>query len=488
MTRRRMFLRMITAALLRRRSRMVIALLSIAVGATILSGLLTIYYDVPRQMSAQFRNYGANMLLMPSDGEDLTLDLAEATLDVFDPDELVGAAPYRYIQVDMTSRQLSFTAAGTDFDQIQNTSPYFSVEGRYPENNREILVGGEVAELIGVKEGSVITLTYQQTSELDEEATGSDELTANATLSGTAPGFEDDLVGVTVTLDDEARIASLTVDASTQTAEVGGQCEEEEFTDQFIGLTIPVDASLIDGVSGATITSDAVIEAVNNSHTVTEDTEVMVNSLNFTVTGILDTGGDEENYIFMSLSDMSALTGDEEDIDVMELSVSTTQEELEDYLSKVDGLENGVEARLVKRVTNSEASVLSTLQALILLVTVVILILTMISVSTTMTAVISERRKEIGLRKALGASDGSIRAEFLGEGMFLGLLGGLLGSLLGFLFAEVVSVSVFDSSITFLPWLLPLSVVVSMIVSGLSCLTPIRNAVAIDPAVVLKGE
>ena len=56
MTKRRMFLRMITASLLRRRSRMLIALLSIGIGATILAGLVTIYYDVPRQMRAQMRS------------------------------------------------------------------------------------------------------------------------------------------------------------------------------------------------------------------------------------------------------------------------------------------------------------------------------------------------------------------------------------------------------------------------------------------------
>ncbi|MCR4834720.1 MAG: ABC transporter permease, partial [Butyrivibrio sp.] len=62
MKKRQMYLRMVTASLLRRRSRMVIALLAIAIGATILSGLVTIYVDVPRQMGAQFRNYGANMI------------------------------------------------------------------------------------------------------------------------------------------------------------------------------------------------------------------------------------------------------------------------------------------------------------------------------------------------------------------------------------------------------------------------------------------
>ena len=42
MTKRKMFFRMITASLVRRRSRMLVALLAIAVGATILSGLVTI--------------------------------------------------------------------------------------------------------------------------------------------------------------------------------------------------------------------------------------------------------------------------------------------------------------------------------------------------------------------------------------------------------------------------------------------------------------
>ena len=66
MSKRKMFLKMITASLMRRRSRMLVALLAIAVGGTILSGLVTIYRDVPRQMGAQMRNYGANMIFVPA--------------------------------------------------------------------------------------------------------------------------------------------------------------------------------------------------------------------------------------------------------------------------------------------------------------------------------------------------------------------------------------------------------------------------------------
>ena len=147
MTKRRMFLRMITASLLRRRSRMLIALLSIGIGATILAGLVTIYVDVPRQMGAQFRSYGANMLLLPKEDAELNSETLAEALKAIPEDALVGAAPYRYVRLDMTSRQQSFTAAGTDFEQITKTSPYFSIEGEYPERTRQVLVGKEIAEI-----------------------------------------------------------------------------------------------------------------------------------------------------------------------------------------------------------------------------------------------------------------------------------------------------------------------------------------------------
>ena len=105
-----------------------------------------------------------------------------------------------------------------------------------------------------------------------------------------------------------------------------------------------------------------------------------------------------------------------------------------------------------------------------------------------MTAVVAERRKEIGLRKAIGASDSSIIKEFMGESMLLGLLGGIAGSVLGYVFAQQVSIRVFSSSISFRPLLVPITITVSIAVTGLSSLMPIRSATEVDPALVLKGE
>lgn len=389
MKKQTMFLRMITASLLRRRSRMLVALLAIAVGATILSGLVTIYYDVPRQMGEQFRSYGANMIFTPSGSEKLTANQIEYAEGKIKENQLVGVAPYRYENITLNERPL--IAAATDFDGAQKTSPYWRVDGEWPAENGQTLVGQETAETLGIKTGDTITLVY-------------------------------DLEGMSATADEANK----------------GERNQ--------------------------------------------------NSRDFTVAGILDTGGNEEKYIFISVGDMEDLTEKKDVFDMAELSVSASQEELKSYADKITDASNGVSARLVKRVTQSENTVLSKLQALVLLVTVIVLLLTMICVATTMMAVVTERRKEVGLRKALGASNKSIIFEFMGEGLLLGAIGGLLGSVCGFIFAQAVSMNVFNSSIQFHWVLIPITIIVSVLVTGLSCLLPVRSATDVDPALVLKGE
>jgi putative ABC transport system permease protein len=376
--RQRFYIKMVVSSLLRRRSRMIVALLAVAVGATILSGLITIYYDIPKQMGMEFRSYGANLVFIPA-GNAAAISTEEAweAVSYLPAANVIGVAPYRYHMVKINEQP--FMAAGTDLPGARKASPYWLVSGRWPESAGETLIGAEVAAAIRLLPGSPFTVT------------------------GT----------------------------------------------------------------------DALGEGIERK---------------FTVTGVLQTGGTEEAFIFMSLPDFEAMMKEEGKIDVVECSVSASSEVLEALAAQIGNLVPGVSPRLVKRVTDSEGSVLTKLQALVYLVTVVVLLLIMICVATTMMAVIAERRREIGLRKALGASNKSLVAEFLGEGVFLGGFGGLLGAVFGFVFAQAVGLNVFNRSITFQPLLAPVTVAASILITGIACIIPVRSATEVDPAIVLRGE
>ena len=95
-------------------------------------------------------------------------------------------------------------------------------------------------------------------------AEAAEENAAAAPLSLTVPAYEGKEITVTVTTDGNGAIASLKVNADTQTAGLGKRCAEETFTKQFIGKSAPLTLGKdIDAVSNATITSTAVVDAVN---------------------------------------------------------------------------------------------------------------------------------------------------------------------------------------------------------------------------------
>ncbi len=100
---------------------------------------------------------------------------------------------------------------------------------------------------------------------------------------------------------------------------------------------------------------------------------------------------------------------------------------------------------------------------------------------------VTERTKEIGTRKALGAKAGMIRRQFLYEAIVIGQIGGVVGILLGILIGNAVSLAIGSSFIIPWSWII-LGVTLCFIVGLLSGFIPARKASKLDPIIALRYE
>ena len=100
---------------------------------------------------------------------------------------------------------------------------------------------------------------------------------------------------------------------------------------------------------------------------------------------------------------------------------------------------------------------------------------------------VSERKKEIGIRKAVGAKNSEIQALFLVESVMLSLLGGILGVVLGLAFTWVVA---YFSGWHFVIYLLPplAGFLVSAATGIFFGFYPARRAAKLEPMASLRSE
>jgi putative ABC transport system permease protein len=132
--------------------------------------------------------------------------------------------------------------------------------------------------------------------------------------------------------------------------------------------------------------------------------------------------------------------------------------------------------------------VLTRIEGLIFLITLAALLASALAVSAAMATAIFERRSEVGLMKALGASKLAVASVFFAEATLLALIGGLAGFAAGGLLARQIGRSIFDSQIGIQPVLLPVVLVVAVLVTFAGSAAAIRRAVQLDPVFALRGD
>lgn len=104
-----------------------------------------------------------------------------------------------------------------------------------------------------------------------------------------------------------------------------------------------------------------------------------------------------------------------------------------------------------------------------------------------MLVAVAERTREIGIRKAIGASSKAIRNQFLFESIIIGQLGGLFGIVLGILVGNLMSMALQSDFIVPWNWVI-LGVIVCLIVGLISGLMPAVKASKLDPIESLRYE
>lgn len=431
MTNTGMFFRMLLSAVFRRRSRAVMAVVASLVGAATLFCLAMICIAVPQQMNQEMRAYGANLIVTPlADSENSKSGIDDAMVE--HTTEMVSAkgsekhATYRYENVRVNAAP--YVMAGVNPAQVRNLNHHWVVDGSWPSTGK-VLVGRDVADAMGLKVGGSITIGYRASD--------------NAASSGQAsqPGTDG-------------------TDGTTQSGTDGTS-----------------DGQTSSGSTGA--------QQTQNGHV---SSDIMDTSgTEFRVAGIVDTGGSEDSIIYALAGDVDKLTGSTRGVDVIEYSSGAS--DLTALVNSINDMTSmHVKAQQVTKITASDTRVITMLQTLFWIVSLVVLVFTLVGVGTTISSIVSQRRNEIGLRKALGASSHAIGVEFYVESAVYGLLGGLLGTATGYGMARWLCATVFERSIGFNWWLAVVSVVFSALVAVVASIPPVHRATRIDPAVVLREE
>lgn len=237
---------------------------------------------------------------------------------------------------------------------------------------------------------------------------------------------------------------------------------------------------------------------------------IRIDGREFRVNGIVSTGGKEDSAFVMELGVLQELKGLHGKISRASVSALTTPMDEFAYKDplKMSKLEYekwyctgyvtsiskqieevffGSRARPVWNIAETEGKILERMSLLVYLLSGASLLAAAIGVATTMVAGLLRRIEEIGLMKSIGADSVQISMIFLSEALIIGLVGGLIGYIISLFAVKYIGQQVFGSALTGRSVLFPIAILSALAISTLGSLLPIRRALGIKPAVVLKG-
>ncbi len=206
----------------------------------------------------------------------------------------------------------------------------------------------------------------------------------------------------------------------------------------------------------------------------------------FRVAGVISTGASEDSQLLLPLEQLQQMSGMQGRLSLIQ--VAAPPEQVEATRNRLAAALPAAEVRVLRPVAESTGRILLKVRGLLFATTALVLMIVGMGVMTTLTAIVLERRKDVGVMKALGATETHIAALFVAESLLLGLAGGLAGYFGGLEVARWIGRSIFQAPVAARLQVLPQVLLVTAAVAIAATLVPLRLVRRVNPAVILKGE
>lgn len=422
-----MFRRMLLSVLVRQKKKLFLIALTVALGVSLATAMLNVMFDVGDKVNQELKAYGANLSIVPKG--------ASMVNELYQLDEKQNA----YIkQDDLVKIKMIFWAYN-----IVDFAPYLTTQ---------VTVNDKPVTLVGTWFNKHLTIPTG-----DKVDTGILAMKSWWSIEGNTMK-DDNLQGV------------------------------------MVGETIAKQLNLKIG-DNIEITS------------ATKKTTLTVNN-------IFHSGGVEDNDLYVSLPVAQYMANKEGLVERVEVSALTTPENdlarkaAQDpnsltraewdkwyctaYISSIayqlEELMPDIRVKAIMQVAESEGSILQKTQLLMLLLTILSLICSALAISNLVTANVIERSTEIGLLKALGATNTSVSMLILSEILIIALFGGMAGYFIGLGFAQIIGQTVFGSFVEPKMIIVPLVLIMVSLITLLGSLPALRIMMFLRPTDVLHGR
>jgi putative ABC transport system permease protein len=233
--------------------------------------------------------------------------------------------------------------------------------------------------------------------------------------------------------------------------------------------------------------------------------QLIIKGKKYTVAGILNSLGakDDDSAIFMDIAEFQDLTGQQRGTaQIAMVQIDETMdpnliaEKIKDSLRRVQRRAYGSDdlhfaVITAEKVNDIVGGVMAMIQFAILAFAGIAILVGGIGITNTMYTSVRERTREIGIMKAIGATNGAIMSIFLFEASIIGFGGGIGGTVLGLGLAAIIQAygqvhPLFYFTASFSPWIVIFGLGFSFFVGCLSGILPARQAAKLRPIEALR--